>query len=72
MSQGAWTTQKLRSRKIAWKLGLVREKDEDEKDKVNSLLNVENTQSTILSFPLFRCRLLPDASAKGTKERFQE
>ena len=51
---------------------VVREKDEDEKDKVNSLLNVENTQSTILSFPLFRCRLLPDASAKGTKERFQE
>ena len=50
----------------------VVQEDEDEEDKVNSLLNVENTQSTIMSFPFFRCRLLPDAGAKGTRQRFQE
>ena len=50
----------------------VVQEDEDEEDKVNSLLNVENTQSTIMSFPFFRCRLLPDAGAKGTRHRFQE
>ena len=50
----------------------VVQEDVDEEDKVNSLLNVENTQSTIMSFPFFRCRLLPDAGAKGTRQRFQE
>ena len=51
---------------------VVQEENEDEEDKVNSLLIVENMQSTILSFPYFRCRLLPDAGAKGTRQRFQE
>ena len=50
----------------------VVQEDVDEEDKVNSLLNVENTQSTIMSFPFFRCRLLPDAGAMGTRQRFQE
>ena len=51
---------------------VVQERDEDEEDKVNSLLNVKNTQSMIMSFPFFRCRLLPDAGAKRTRQRFQE